>query len=129
MPHLSLSVGLREAGLSVADAAPFVANSEVLPQKIWLDKLGWPGLHKDAATNHEAMIGNDVQSLVASGGSSVAVLAAANGMGQNSENFISSNVNLDELSIVFSNSVHVFYDGNTCDSALARKLKDGMMDD
>ncbi|KAM0893153.1 hypothetical protein ACQ4PT_025290 [Festuca glaucescens] len=118
-----------DAGLYVADAAPFMANSEVPPQKIRPDKLGGPGLHKDAAANHEAMIGNDVQSLVAPGGSSVAALPAANGMGQNSENFISSNVNLDEPSIAFSNSVHVLYDGNTCDSGLARKLKDGMMND
>jgi hypothetical protein len=112
----------------VAAVVPSVPSLDFSPQKIRQGKTGGPGMRAHATANHEAMIANDLQSLLTRGGSSVAGSAAANGMGQNSKKIISANVNLVELSTTTFDSIQVFNDGNTCDLGLARKFKNGIMD-
>jgi hypothetical protein len=58
------------------------AGAVVSPQKIRQDNTVGPWLHKAAKTNHEAMIGDAEQSLLAHGGFSVAGFDEANGMVQ-----------------------------------------------
>jgi hypothetical protein len=104
-------------------------GGDVSPQKIRWDNNGGPGLHKAAETNHEAMIGDDEQSLLAPGGFYVAGFDAANGMVQVSKNIIFSSLNIDDHSTVVCNSNFLLNGGNTCDTGLARKPKGGIVED
>ncbi|KAM0861459.1 hypothetical protein ACQ4PT_045878 [Festuca glaucescens] len=74
--------GVLEVGSSVAAGVQLAANGVASSQKIRQDSDGGPVLHKDDGSNHAAMIGNDVQSLLAPDGSYVSGFSAANGMAQ-----------------------------------------------